>query len=118
MQRRRVLPSTKATRSCRGWNGDADVQWQGFAVFELLRQDTKCEHLGFGHGFICRRTVGEYTWQLRDFSQPASIVFALALKTEFHARIIGEQVNRATANVLVRDPQPAAPNPCGSHRWV
>ena len=59
-------------------------------MFELLRQDTKRKHLGFGHGFIGRCAIGERTWHLSNLGQPAPVAFALTLEIEFHARLLGE----------------------------
>ena len=74
------MPSTKASDSCRR-NDKPDRLGPSFPLFDALRQDPQSEHFCLRHGFVGCITVDKNARELRDLSNPPSVLFPLALET-------------------------------------
>src|SRR5581483_5128747 len=60
-----------------------------FAMFETIREHTKCQRFGLRYGFVASRAVREDARQICHFADPAAVSLSLDFDGEVtHAQIV------------------------------
>lgn len=71
-------------------NGENTFEFRDvFSVLEAIGKHSECECFRLGNSFLTTRPVGEDTRKIRDFADPATVVFAFDLYGEVtHGEIV------------------------------